>query len=132
MNVRKTLAEREELPPALLVSVLSDSLLLMRVFYGSIQPSESRSLSFRLELLRLVETVAEASPGDIPDNDAHEAHYLVLLTAVAGATDYEITESVPEDANPPDFTDYLLTLPRVARVLEGDGLDVGEIAAFVK
>jgi hypothetical protein len=71
MNVRKTLPERQELPPALLVSVLSDSLLLMRVFSGSIQPSESRSLSFRLELLRAVETVAEASPGDIPDNDAH-------------------------------------------------------------
>jgi hypothetical protein len=62
----------------------------------------------------------------------------VLLTVVADATNHEIRESVPEElfvdlnVNPPDFTDYLLTLPRFARVFAGDGLDVGEIAEFVK
>jgi transcriptional regulator of nitric oxide reductase len=69
----------------------------------------------------------------------------VLLTAVAGATDHEITESVPEECerkfeelfvglnvNPPDLTDYLLTFSRFARVVAGNGLDVGEIAVFVK
>jgi hypothetical protein len=36
------------------------------------------------------------------------------------------------DVNSPDFTDYPLTLSRLARVFVRDGLDIDEIVAFVK
>jgi hypothetical protein len=89
MSLRETLAKRQELPLILLANVLSDSLMLMRVFYGSIRPSESRTLWFRLELLRAVQMIADAYPGDILDNHAHQTHYLVLVAEVAGATEYD-------------------------------------------
>jgi hypothetical protein len=95
---RYTLAGRHEFAPALLASVLSDSPPLMRVFYGSIQSSENRSLSFRLEVLNTVKSVTERYAGQIPYDTAHHAHYLVLLVAVSDGTDHKTAESVSEES----------------------------------
>jgi hypothetical protein len=144
-NIRAMLQERPELPRALLASVLSDSLILFRTLYGSVQPSEARAMAFRMEMMRIVETVDGTYPGEIPEQVQHEAHFLVLLAAITGATDHEIAECVPEDGNekyhglfldlevnPPDFGSYPKALARLASAFAGDPLDLGRLAAFVR
>jgi hypothetical protein len=97
-EIERNICQTTGITRALLVSVVSDSLTLMRVLHGSLQPSESRFLLFRLKLLRAGDTIMEAYPGDIPDNDAYPIHYATLLGAVAGAIDFENEKNAPEDS----------------------------------
>jgi hypothetical protein len=84
-------------------------------------------------------------PGDIPESDVHQVHYLVLLIAVAGTTDDEIAGCAPRESDkmhdevffgldvaPPDLANDSTALARLARVFAADGVNIATMAAYIR
>ena len=135
---------KPELPPLLLVDFLDDSLIMFVGYYGSLQVASACAVNLRMEIFTVVELVAQCYAAEMEDATLKRMWYLLLVAAISGARDTELTDITatppPDSYSPflgleragPDFADYRLALSVLYGKFESEAHMFESMVTFIR
>ena len=143
-NIATKLAEKPELPHLLLTDLIEESLLVFEGYYGEVQPTIIRATAMRMDIFGIIETISPYQES-LSSNGLKRCWYLLYITAVCGASDFDIANVKPAakddtsntimlglDRYGSDFLDYRIALEKLSKKFESEFENFQNMAAFIR
>ena len=97
------LKKKKELPYALLIDILNDSLTQFSGFYGEIQPSKARAKDMRRDIFVIIDTIGQFYKNPMDIDPLNKVWFLLCVAAITGATKEQLNNIIPKDTESNDL-----------------------------
>lgn len=138
------LKKLKDLPQALMIDLILDSLAYFNGYFGEVQATRDHSASLRRDIFAVVETTKQFFPIKIEEKYLQHVWYLLYVVAVSGASDPQCKSAKPTkfqakdpffldlEHNETEFSNYEAALARLSDKFTSEFASFPQMVEYVR